>query len=155
MKLFTSGVFTKFRTLLVKPSGMSPEFLGGATPEFAHVERTTGWTATGTFVTIITCPPVWFDGRTKLRLEFFAPHVTLSAVGDLRLRFFDNTTDLLGVRQYGDNGWQQPCSMLFYTTPTQGWHTYTIQGRVAGGSASISAGSGALPMFLRVVGVVR
>lgn len=137
------------------------------TLEMAYVEFTTTKTATSSTetsaVTVVSAGAVTFDGSTKVRIEFFSPHMEPSDNSNQGiLTLFDgNTSSPVGQLAWvfgGGSSSAYPIMAARELTPSAASHTYFVGildgGAISAQHARVIAGSGGtgtlLPGFIRI-----
>lgn len=133
--------------------------------ELLYAEKTTSTAVTATAVasatTIITAPPVTFNGTDAVLLDVYFPAWVHNLSRDTTQFFlFEDGAvkgQLSAARQANAFDYFGPISMQRRFVPTAGSHTYSIRGTVQTGTATIEAGTGVgsafVPSFIRITRV--
>jgi hypothetical protein len=135
--------------------------------EMAAVERTDVHTIAATTAagadTVLSFPPLTFDGVTPIIVEFFVPSVSINTAGSaIYVNLWDGATDLgyWGQQLPVNTGQNWPIVLRRRLIPSAGTHTFTIKAwKTGGGTMALVSGLGAaagqfVPMQARIVRVV-
>jgi len=135
--------------------------------ELAAVERTDVHTLAATTAagadTVLSFPPLTFDGATPIIVEFFVPSVSINTAGSaIYVNLWDGAADLgyWGQQLPVNTGQNWPIALRRRLIPSAGTHTFTIKAwKTGGGTMALVSGLGAaagqfVPMQARIARVV-
>ncbi len=131
--------------------------------ELDYVEKTTGTTITATAdgnsggTAVIDGNAVTYDGSTRIKIEFYAISLEISAPNALFVNLYDGTTDLgrmLVMSIPGTGTVDASAYGARFLTPSNAAHTYHIRAWKTAGTAVVVAGAGGastnMPAWYRI-----
>lgn len=156
MKALQDGNLVTRLPLLVDRRGICREFSGASPVQLDYVQGGSNvvvtTTTAATAQVVLQGASIHFDGKTRVRVDYFAAY--LDATVNAKINLWFDSTDLGIIAQitsFGANTFSAPVHGVMFYTPSVGIHNFSARAWKSSGTVNIGAVSGTFTeTFLRV-----